>query len=64
MNYDITFCSNKNCKQECFRNQNNIDKEEIDKRSGIWLGSFPTCKYFKEEIPVVVDIFRKANNKK
>lgn len=26
MNYDITFCSNKNCKQECKRNQNNVEK--------------------------------------
>ena len=49
MNYDITFCSNTKCKQECFRNQKNIDKNEIDARCGIWIGDFPKCDFFKKE---------------
>lgn len=49
MNYDITFCNNTNCKQECFRNQNNVDKKEIVERCGIWIGDFPKCKYFNKE---------------
>ena len=49
MNCDITFCSNTKCKQECFRNQNNVDKKEIDERCGIWIGDFPKCKYFNKE---------------
>ena len=49
MNYDITFCSNKDCKEECFRNQNNVEKTEIMKRYGIWVGDFPKCKYFNKE---------------
>ena len=48
MNYDITFCSNKNCKQKCERNQNNVDKEEILTRNGIWISDFKECEYFKE----------------
>ena len=48
MNYDITFCSNKNCKQICERNQNNVDKEEILTRNGIWISDFKECEYFKE----------------
>ena len=49
MNYDITFCSNKNCKQECKRNQNNVEKIEITTRYRIWVGDFPKCKYFNKE---------------
>ena len=49
MNYDITFCSNKNCNQECKRNQHNIEKIEITIRYGIWIGDFPECKYFNME---------------
>lgn len=44
MNYDITFCSNKNCKQKCKRNQSNVDKKEVL----IWISDFKECKYFKE----------------
>lgn len=44
MNYDITFCSNTNCKQKCKRNQNNIDK----KKELIWISDFKECKYFKK----------------
>lgn len=47
MNYDITFCSNKECTHECNRNQNNVDKTEVVERYGIWIGDFPDCKYFK-----------------
>ncbi len=55
MNYDITFCSNKNCKQECERNQKNVNKQEVIIRNGIWIGDFPKCKYFdKEEIYVQI----------
>ena len=46
MNYDITFCSNKNCKQKCERNQNNVDKKEILTR--IWVSDFRKCEHFKE----------------
>ena len=49
MNYNITFCSNKNCKQKCERNQSNIDKKEVLIRNGIWIGDFNDCKYFKKE---------------
>lgn len=49
INYDITFCSNINCKQECFRNQNNIDKKEVIIRNGIWIGDFDDCKHFKNK---------------
>ena len=49
MNYDVTFCSNTKCKQECERNQKNVDKKEIDERYGIWIGDFPKCKFFKKE---------------
>lgn len=48
MNYDITFCSKKNCKQKCERNQNNADKQEILIRKGIWVSDFKECKYFEE----------------
>ena len=49
MNYDITFCSNKNCQQKCKRNQKNVDKQEVIIRKGIWIGNFPKCKYFNKE---------------
>lgn len=48
MNYDITFCSKRNCKQKCERNQNNIDKQEILIRNGIWISDFEGCKYYLE----------------
>lgn len=48
MNYDITFCSNTNCKQKCKRNQSNINKKEILIRHGIWISNFPKCKYFSK----------------
>ena len=48
MNYDITFCSNTNCKQKCERNQSNVDKQEILIRNGIWISNFPKCKYFSK----------------
>lgn len=48
MNYDITFCSNKNCKQKCERNQKNVDKYEILIRKGIWVSDFKNCQYFKK----------------
>lgn len=48
MNYDITFCSNKNCRQKCKRNQNNVDKQEIVIRNGIWVSDFKNCQYFEE----------------
>lgn len=50
MNYDITFCSNKNCKNlECKRNQINVSKEECKIRNGIWISDFIDCEYFKKE---------------
>lgn len=48
MNYDITFCSKKNCKQICERNQNNVDKQEVLIRNGIWISDFNDCKHFLE----------------
>lgn len=56
MNYDITFCSNKNCKQECKRNQNNVEKIEITTRYGIWIGDFPKCKYFNKKTTKVSNL--------
>lgn len=49
INYDITFCSNKNCKQECKRNQKNLDEKEVTVRCGVWIGDIPDCKYFNKE---------------
>ena len=49
VNYDITFCSNKNCKQECERNQKNLDEKEVIARCGIWIGDIPDCEYFNKE---------------
>lgn len=49
MNYDITFCSNKECKQKCHRNQNNVEEKEIVERCGIWIGDFPKCKFFNKD---------------
>lgn len=49
MNYDVTFCSNTKCNQECERNQNKVEKKEIEERSGIWVGDFPNCEYFNKE---------------
>lgn len=47
MNYDITFCSNKNCKQKCERNQNNIPEMEYITRH-IWVSDFKNCEHFEE----------------
>lgn len=48
MNYDITFCTNKNCKNlKCERNQKNIPKKEYKVRE-IWVGNFKKCEYWKE----------------
>ena len=45
MNYDITFCSNTNCKQKCERNQINVDKKEVL----IWISNFKECKCFRKK---------------
>lgn len=48
MNYDITFCSKKDCKNlECKRNKNNIPKVEYMVRP-IWQGNFVECEHWKE----------------
>ena len=47
MNYDITFCSNKNCKQKCERNQNNIPGIEYTTRH-VWVSDFKNCEYFEK----------------
>lgn len=47
--YDVTFCSNIKCKQECIRNQKNVETKEVIERNGIWVGDFPKCEYFKKE---------------
>ena len=49
MNYDITFCSNKECKQKCHRNQNNVEEKEIVERCGIWIRDFPKCNFFNKD---------------
>ncbi len=45
MNYDITFCNKKNCKnKECKRNQANIK----DTNMSIWISEFKECKSWEE----------------
>jgi hypothetical protein len=47
MNYDITFCSKKNCKnKECERNQCNIDKKDI---YNVYFGDFENCENWMED---------------
>jgi len=48
MNLDITFCSNKNCKNmKCDRNQKHL--KELDyKVNHIWCGNFTDCEYWEE----------------
>ena len=49
MNYDITFCSKKNCKNiNCERNQNHIPEIEYKARE-IWVGDFKESKNWKEK---------------
>lgn len=48
MNYDITFCSKRNCKEKCVRNQNNAEQKEIFIRNGIWISDFKECQYFNK----------------
>lgn len=50
MNYDITFCSKKDCSnKECERNQSNVDKVEVMIRQGISISNFEKCECWKEE---------------
>ena len=47
MNYDITFCSKKNCpNKECKRNQNNIEDEE----RLISIAEFKDCEYWENKL--------------
>ena len=47
MNYDITFCSKKDCNNlECKRNQRNLP--EIDNLRIIWQSDFVECEHWKE----------------
>ena len=47
MNYDITFCSKKDCKnKECKRNQKNIPDEYMPRM--LWQGNFEECEHWKE----------------
>ena len=49
MNYDITFCSKKNCKNlKCERNQKNISDIEYNTRH-IWVGDFKECEYWEDK---------------
>ena len=49
MNYDITFCSKKNCKNsKCERNQKNIPELE-DEAMHIWVSDFKKCDYWEEK---------------
>lgn len=49
MNYDVTFCSNTKCTQDCKRNQKNISEEEIKIRQIICICDMPDFKYFNKE---------------
>ena len=50
MDYDITFCSNKDCKNlECERNQNNIPKIEYMTRH-IWVSDFKKCECWEDNL--------------
>ena len=45
MNYDITFCSKKNCpNKECKRNQINTE----GRTQPIWIGNYEKCEYWEE----------------
>ena len=45
MNYDITFCSKRNCKnKECLRNQNNYNLTE---NRLICISMFTECEHWK-----------------
>ena len=48
MNYDITFCSKTDCKNEkCHRNQ--VNKPELEHFiRGIWQSDFIECEHWKE----------------
>jgi len=47
MNYDITFCSKKNCKNlKCERNQKNIPELEYEAMH-IWVSDFKKCDYWE-----------------
>lgn len=47
MNYDITFCSKKNCNNlKCVRNQKNLPNAE--KVYLFWMNAFKECKYWEE----------------
>lgn len=49
MNYDITFCSKKNCKKlKCERNQKNIPEIEYRVRH-IWVGDFKECRNWEDK---------------
>ena len=49
MNYDITFCSQKRCKNlKCKRNQNNIPEIEYKARY-IWISDFKECEYWEDK---------------
>ena len=49
MNYDITFCSKKNCKNlKCKRNQKNIPETEYIARH-ICIGNFEKCECWEEK---------------
>lgn len=48
MNYDITFCSKRNCKNlKCERNQNNIPELEYKTRH-IWISDFKECECWED----------------
>lgn len=48
MNYDITFCRKRDCKNlKCGRNQKNIPK--MDKARDIWVCNFKECKYWEDK---------------
>lgn len=47
--YDITFCSNLNCKNiDCKRNQNRETVSGISGFDYISIGNFPECEYWEE----------------
>ncbi len=49
MDYDITFCSKKDCSnKECERNQQNIPKIKYLTRH-IWQGNFEKCEYWEDK---------------
>lgn len=49
MNYDITFCSKKDCKKlKCERNQKNIPDLEYKTRE-IWVSDFIKCECWEDK---------------